>query len=299
MIAVSIASWVFHDAGAAFLTRARVPLDFATAVLLASLVIIWCAEQAYPIDPEWNYRLLASPISRATEGWNRLARDLAYLFIVTFVGSLLIGWVARQLETRASSLSALHVWPTEAPFVVRVVLAFFAVELLSYWFHRLAHRVKVFWRFHQTHHVVTELTSLKALRTHPIDNLFFYLARSMPLLLIGADPAELVAVVYFGATLSLLSHANVDVSDRVLGWVVNFPRYHAVHHSSQIAETNSNFGCHTIVWDRVFGTFRPQAAGAIELGVHPRGRRSLWHELVMPPKSETFLEGGSRRHSGP
>ena len=287
MIALSVLSWAFHDEGTEALHAARAPLDFATAVLLGSLVILWGAEQLYPINPEWNYRLLASPISRATEGWHRLARDLAYLFGVTLLGSVVIGWVAKQLEAKASGFDALHVWPTTAPFTARVILAFFSVELLSYWFHRAAHKTGLLWRFHQTHHVVTELTSLKALRTHPVDNLFFYLARSMPLLLIGAGPAELVAVVYFGATLSLLSHANVDVSEGLLGWVVNFPRYHAVHHSALMAETSSNFGCHTILWDRVFGTFRAGAAGPVELGLHPRGRRSLWQELVMPPKPET------------
>ena len=265
MIGSSIVSWVFHDEGVAAVARARLPLDYATAVLLTSIVVLWLAEQLHPRHPEWNYRLLASPITRAAEGWNRLARDLLYLFVITTLGSLLITWVAEHFEAwlkvNGFGFGSAHLWPTEAPFAMKVVLAFLLVELFSYWFHRLAHRARFFWRFHQTHHVVTELTSLKALRTHPIDNLFFYFARMVPLLLLGAGSAEAVAVVYFGATLSLLSHANVHVCEGPLGWVVNFPAYHAVHHSADLRESNSNFGCHTILWDRVFSTFRPRIEG--------------------------------------
>jgi len=288
MIALSMTSWVFHEAGALALRQSLFPFDFATVVLLASVVIIWCAEQLYPMHADWNYRLLQAPVTRAAEGWQRFARDLFYLFVVASVGSVLITWLGALIETRLKSqgfgFGIVHLWPAEAPFAVRVLLAFLLVELFSYWFHRLAHRVRFFWRFHQTHHVVHQLTALKALRTHPIDNALFYVARTVPLMLIGAGSSEVIAVLSFGATLSLLSHANVEVSEGPLGWVVNFPRYHAVHHSAEVARSNSNFGCHTILWDRVFGTFQAQIeAGPMTLGVHPLTKRTLWQELVAPP----------------
>lgn len=294
MIALSVTSWAFHEAGARALSEWRLPLDFATAVLLSSIVIIWCAEQLYPMHSDWNYRLLQAPTTRAAEGWHRLARDLLYLFVIATVGSVLITWLGKQIESGLKShgfgFGIARLWPAEAPFALRVVLAFLLVELFSYWFHRLAHRAPLFWRFHQTHHVVHQLTALKAVRTNPIDNAFFYVARIVPLMLIGAGSAEVIAVISFGATLGLLSHANVDVSERVLGWVVNYPRYHAVHHSADLAESNSNFGCHTIVWDRVFGTFRSEPApGPVQLGVHPLTARSLWQELVAPPKNVSHL----------
>ncbi len=289
MIVLSIGSWAFHEEGARALAEARWPVDFATAMLLCSIVIIWWAEHRYPHNPEWNYRLFTAPVTRAAVGWQRLARDLFYLFVITTLGSLLINWLATQIQTRLTphgfGFGLTHFWPSEAPFVVKVVLAFLVIEFFSYWFHRVAHRVRLFWHFHQTHHVATELTSLKALRTHPIDNAFFFIARNVPLLLVGAGSAEVTAVIYFGATLSLLSHANIEVREGVLGWVINFPRYHAVHHSADLTESNSNFGCHTILWDRVFGTFREAAREPVQLGVLPLTKRTLWQELVLPPKA--------------
>lgn len=293
MIALAVISWAFQVEGTQALKAARWPIDFATAVLFVSIFAIWCAEQAFPLHREWNYRLTAKPLLRAALGWRRLARDLCYLFLVTLAGSFVITWVAQHVEaafeTHGFGFGLTHLWPERAPFPAKVLLAFMVVEFFSYWFHRLAHRVKVFWHFHQTHHVVTELTSLKALRTHPIDNVFFYIARTVPLLLVGAGSAEVIAAVFFGATLSLLSHANVDVAEKPFGLFLNYPSYHAVHHSVQLAQSNTNFGCHTVIFDRLFGTFAevPVTTEPPVLGVYPLRPRSLWQELVMPPRSET------------
>ncbi len=286
VLALSVASWIFHDAGAQLLAASSVRIDFTSVLLLVSLAVIWTAEQVYPQNPEWNYHLLADG-ARGWRGWGNLGRDLLYLVVLTQVTALLIRLASSQLEPVMTTWgfgfgSGGPLWPGSAPFAVRVLLAFLVVEFFSYWMHRAAHRWAFLWRFHSTHHVVTELTALKALRTHPLDNLFFYAARNVPLLLLGAGAEELIAAVFFGATLSLLAHANVDVSERHLGLVVTFPRYHAVHHSSALAESHSNFGCHTILWDRVFGTFRSVPQGILVLGVHPVGKRSLWQELVWP-----------------
>jgi sterol desaturase/sphingolipid hydroxylase (fatty acid hydroxylase superfamily) len=82
--------------------------------------------------------------------------------------------------------------------------------------------------------------------------------------------------------LSLLAHANLDAVPGPLGLVVNFPRYHLVHHSADVEEGLSNFGCHTVIFDRLFGTFRPVARQPVALGVQPLGPRSVWQELIAP-----------------
>ena len=91
----------------------------------------------------------------------------------------------------------------------------------------------------------------------------------------------MLAATSFGAILGILAHANVEVSER-FGLVVNLPGYHAVHHSADLAESNSNFGCHTILWDRLFGTFRRAAVQPLVIGVAPVGTRTIWQELVAP-----------------
>ncbi len=286
LLGLSVASWAFHAEGTRLLKASSSWIDFTTAVLLLSIVLLWCAEQLYPANPEWNYQLLAEG-ERGWSGWERLGRDIVYLLFITQVTAILIFLTSSRVESFLKShgfgFGASHaLWPSNQPFAIRVLLVFLVMELFSYWLHRAAHHIGFLWRFHSTHHVVTELTALKALRTHPIDNVLFYLARYVPLLLLGAGSEEVVTVVYFGAILSLIAHSNIDVAEGMLGLVVNFPRYHSVHHAADVTASRSNFGCHTIFWDRVFGTFRRPTEETGSLGVHPIGKRTLWQELIVP-----------------
>ena len=245
--------------------------------LLLSMLGIWMAEQLCPRNPDWNANLL----SDGGRGWRRLGRDCLYLFGITQLTAYLLGAVEPLLRSTVALGHFGALWPTGAAFPLKVLLAFFAVELCSYWIHRAAHRFRLLWQFHSTHHFVTELNGLKSVRTHPVDNLVFYVCRTLPLLALGAGAEELVAATYFGGVLGILAHANLDVSDRWLGWVLNFPQVHAVHHSAELEQSNSNFGCHTVLWDRVFRTYRDPPA-ALVLGVKPVGPRSLWQELAWP-----------------
>lgn len=243
-------------------------------VLALSMLFIWMAEQLYPINREWNARL------SAPGGALRLLRDGIYLFGVTQLTAYLIA--ASEPWLRVGFAGPLVAWPASAPFVVRVLLAFLAIELFSYWVHRAAHRFALLWQFHSTHHFVTELNGLKSVRTHPVDNVVFYVARTVPLVIVGAGIDEVVAATYFGGVLGIFAHANVSVSARGLGLFFNFPQTHAAHHSSVLAESNTNFGCHTVLWDRVFGTWCAAPAAPVALGVAPVGRRTLWQELIWP-----------------
>jgi len=241
----------------------------------AALLLTWMAEQLFPRVAGWNVRF-----SDGLRGWALLARDVFYLLAVTRLTATLVTAADPAISSAMSSLGVPAIWPSQWPFAIRAALAFATVELCAYWLHRAAHRSRVLWQFHSTHHVLTELNALKSVRTHPIDNLLFHVARTSPLLLLGAGPEEIAAAIYLGAMLGILAHANVQLSEGVLGWVINFPRWHVVHHSPVVAESQSNFGCHTVIWDRVFGTFRNEGTG--EVGVVPVGRRSLWRELAWP-----------------
>lgn len=278
---LAIAPWHL-GVGAAPLTASALERRCSLA-LVAAMFLTWLAEQLYPAERAWNVR----PLSDGREGWARLGQDLFYLVGGTWVTARLLEAVDPLVQSfvhhvRTSLGGAPSLWPSHAPFVLRVTLAFFAVELLSYGIHRAAHGSRVLWQFHSTHHVIRELNAFKAVRTHPVDNLVFHVGRLAPLLLLGAGAPELSAAVYFGAVLGVLAHANLGLSEGPLGLLVNFPRWHAVHHSAKQEESRHNFGCHTVLWDRVFGTFQVPAGPPSALGVEPLGPRTLWQELAWP-----------------
>lgn len=280
VLLAAVASIVSREEGQRLLTAHAVRLDYASCVLLSLILFIFFVERVWPARAASNGHLF----SREAGG---LRRDLVYLFFITQVSALLIrfasGWLEPALAAHGFGFGLLHgLWPHQAPFAVRVALAFFLVEFFSYWLHRAAHRFPLLWQFHSTHHMITQLNGIKALRTHPIDNVIFFVGRTAPLMLLGAGFDDVLTATTLGAVLGVLSHANVNVSERGLGLLVNLPGYHAVHHSPELAQSNANFGCHTIFWDRVFGTFQPSSPTPLEVGVHPVGVRSIWRELVWP-----------------
>ena len=250
-------------------------MDGATVGFLLLILGLQVAEKLVPAHDGWNYNL----VTTAERGWAELGRDLLYFFVVTQASALLVSLSGRHVTPW---IPVTQLWPTEAPAPVRLLLAFLVVELFNYLFHRAAHRVPLLWRFHATHHAVTSLTALKALRTHPIDNFGFHLVRSVPLVALGAPPEDLSSAVYLGAMLGLLSHANLDAAPGLLGLVINYPRYHAVHHAADLATGHHNYGCHTVLFDRLFGTFHDGRLPPYPLGLHPPGPRTAWQELVRP-----------------
>jgi sterol desaturase/sphingolipid hydroxylase (fatty acid hydroxylase superfamily) len=50
-------------------------------------------------------------------------------------------------------------------------------------------------------------------------------------------------------------HSNLDLDSKGIGWLFTTNGYHFRHHSRVFEESNTNYGCAAIVWDRVFGTF--------------------------------------------
>lgn len=271
--------------GGALLWRPVVAL-----VLPVSIAVIWLMEQLYPARPEWNPR----PFSQGAGGLKPLGRDAVYLFGVTALTTFVLRISDLQMKPLLAGAHLPVLWPSALPLALKAVLAFLLVELASYGVHRAAHRIPLLWQFHSTHHGVTELNALKALRTHPVDNLVFHVFRVAPLWVLGAGLEELVVALSFGGVLGVLAHANLDVSDRWLGAFFNLPRAHAAHHSLRFKESNSNFGCHTVVWDRVFRTHRAEAVGVVVLGMNPSTPRSLWQELAWP-----FYRSVTPRESSP
>src|SRR6185369_3032436 len=110
-----------------------------TWVLLLTLLVIAWAERTYPANPDWNYRLLSGG---GVRGWSAFGRDLLYLFVIAQVSAALIALTAFWLKPHLTSwATGKAIWPSALPFAVRVLLAFFVVELLSYLLHRAAHHL--------------------------------------------------------------------------------------------------------------------------------------------------------------
>jgi len=141
---------------------------------------------------------------------------------------------------------------------------------LGYWIdHFLSHKVPFLWEFHKVHHSATVLTPLTNWRVHPVDTILFL---NILALVIGslqaladyglgshvaadiADGKNIFLVVYF-YLYGHLQHSHVWMP--FTGWagrVFCSPAHHQIHHSTNPAHFDRNFGSSLSLFDWLFGT---------------------------------------------
>ncbi|MFF7751015.1 sterol desaturase family protein [Streptomyces sp. NPDC007971] len=148
-------------------------------------------------------------------------------------------------------------WHLSASSVGTWVLLLFADDLAYYAFHRAHHRVRVLWASHVVHHSSLRFNLSTALRQSwtPMTGLPFWL----PLALLGIPPWMILLQQSFSLVYQFFLHTErVDRLWRPVEWVFNTPSHHRVHHGSNRAYLDRNYGGILIVWDRIFGTFEPE-----------------------------------------
>lgn len=140
------------------------------------------------------------------------------------------------------------------------LLGFVLLELAVYWWHRALHRVPWLWRWHQLHHSAERIDIYGAMWFHPLDIAGFTLVGSVSLgLLVGVRPEAALIASGLASALSLFQHANLE-TPRWLGWIVQRPESHGIHHQRGVHAFNYS---DLPLWDVVFGTFRnPQPLSA-------------------------------------
>jgi len=170
---------------------------------------------------------------------------------------------------RGAEVGLLNVLPV--PWWAGVAVCVVALDLVSYGWHRANHQVAVLWRFHQVHHSDTAFTVSTALRFHPGELLLALPVRLAAIVALGAPGAAVLAFEGFFALANLVEHGDINLPlrlERALERVCITPALHRWHHSRRWTELNTNFGTIFVVWDRAFGTLRPNSsATAVETGL--------------------------------
>lgn len=149
------------------------------------------------------------------------------------------------------------------PDVLVGLLAFFLTSFVFYWWHRATHRFDGLWRvFHQLHHSARRVEALTAFYAHPLDSAAAVLISCLSsYLVLGASPiAAAVALLLTGA-FDLFLHSDLR-TPRWLGWFVQRPEMHTVHHA--LDHHAQNYGLP--LWDLLFGTWANPVERRTELG---------------------------------
>lgn len=224
------------------------------AVTVGLLVLLGAAEALWPRRERRLPRLARWPSNLGLIAVDQLAvRFLAPLAPVVFAAR----W-------EGGLLSAVR-WPAWAEAVVAVVL----LDLAIYAQHVLFHRVPWLWRLHRVHHADPDLDVTSALRFHPVEILLSVGIKVGVIALTGASPVAVVVFELILNGMAMFNHANLALPlsvDAALRALVVTPDVHRTHHSVRSDEKNTNFGFNLVIWDRLFGTYLPDARGG-QLGM--------------------------------
>lgn len=245
---------------------ANVILDHEPIVRLSFffsiLVIMATWETLAPRRPRSHPRFARWPSNMGIVLLNTLI--LRLLFPTAAVGLALIG------EQREWGL--FHYLQT--PFWLAVALSVGVLDLAIYLQHVLFHAVPTLWRLHRMHHADLDFDVTTGARFHPLEIILSMLIKLFLVIGLGAPAVGvLIFEVLLNAT-SMFNHANAKLPlglDRWLRLIIVTPDMHRVHHSIIPRETNSNFGFNLSLWDRLFGTYRPQPSmghDGMTIGLH-------------------------------
>lgn len=158
-----------------------------------------------------------------------------------------------------------------------ILLIFLVVDASFYLCHFMMHKVRWFWTSHVTHHSAERMNYSTALRQNftMVFNgawMFWW----VPVALVGFDKNWVTLAIELNLAYQFFLHTETKSPLDKLGAVFNTPSHHRVHHGSNPAQIDTNFGGVLIIWDKIFGTFVPEEkAGVIKYGLTERQPHSL------------------------
>lgn len=221
------------------------PTAAVMAVIVLSTLPLLLAQRYLPAEAEWSARPLHFTIDllhMATSG-----------FALEAVRVLTLGVLLQIALTLHAALGG-NIWPTGWPILMQLGFGILVGDIGAYWFHRACHRFPLLWRVHAVHHSSERMYVFAAARNHPMNAVLMHVSHLIPLTLLGA-PIEMIALTsVFTGVHGMLQHCNVDLKHGAFNWVFATADLHRWHHSSEMEESNRNFGNNLSIWDWMFRT---------------------------------------------
>lgn len=139
-------------------------------------------------------------------------------------------------------------------------------ELGTYVWHRSMHRSDFLWRaVHQMHHSSERLDIPSAYYFSPLDMLGWVVLGSLCFsVMVGLSPGAVTATLLITTFLALFQHSNIK-TPRWLGYIVQRPESHTIHHARGIHAYNYS---DLPIFDILFGTFKNPKSFEHETGFY-------------------------------
>lgn len=136
------------------------------------------------------------------------------------------------------------------------IVCIFAEDLCFYWYHRFSHTIRLLWAAHVVHHSSEHFNFSTGLRNGWFTIMYkpvfwFWLA------FLGFHPIMISTCMTINSVYQFFCHTQLSKSWGKLEWIFISPATHAVHHGKNPDYIDKNFAGMFILYDRIFGTFRP------------------------------------------
>lgn len=200
----------------------------------------------------------------AIELWVDIKRGTGYYRLNDAVTSLSLGVLSRVTDVTKKLIPFTiyyvafeHIQVlTLSDSVITWMIAFVVYDFFYYWLHRMSHEINFLWAAHVVHHSSEDYNLTTALRQtsgNILGWIFF-----LPMAVMGVPPEIFISVGALNLVYQFWVHTrHIDQ----LGWMEAIfvtPSNHRVHHAQNSRYIDCNYGGVFILWDRWFGTFRPE-----------------------------------------
>ncbi|NNC95016.1 MAG: sterol desaturase family protein [Chitinophagales bacterium] len=154
--------------------------------------------------------------------------DLFYVFFNFFLFPLLL-WQAGETIISAFYKDFVGLLGIENPVLFDIselprwayfFLLFIIADFLSWWVHRMLHRVPFMWEWHKVHHSVEQMGFAAHVRYHWMENVIYWSFRFIPLTIIGYNLVDIFAIHVFNMAWGHFNHSNISVPNKISAGVL-------------------------------------------------------------------------------
>jgi sterol desaturase/sphingolipid hydroxylase (fatty acid hydroxylase superfamily) len=145
-------------------------------------------------------------------------------------------------------------------------------EFAHFIYHYLAHKVRLLWCLHSTHHAPESMNLSVSYAHFFLEAPYADFIRTSIVIILGVNPAVLFVIMFIDGFWGSLIHIGENiVEDARFGFlnkIILTPSHHRVHHARNVVYMDTNF-CNLLnIWDRAFGTYYPEDRSIpIEYGI--------------------------------
>ncbi|MCC6245615.1 MAG: sterol desaturase family protein [Gemmatimonadaceae bacterium] len=208
--------------------------------------------------------LMVVEVVRALIYKNFRARDYKLIFFTYVLNRILGTYIS--IAALAFCIGLLQ---PLAPFQADItwywlIYGYVVWELGHFAYHYFAHKVRLLWCLHATHHSPESMNLFVSHAHFFLEAPYADVMRTSVCMILGVSPPLLFLIMFIDGTWGTFIHAGEHIlKDGRLGvlnrWLLT-PSHHRVHHSRNPLYIDTNF-CNLLnVWDRVFGTLQDEQA---------------------------------------